>query len=35
METVKLLEENLRKNLLDMEMILDLGNDFFDIIPKA
>ena len=35
METVKFLEENLRKKLLDMEMILDLGNDFFDIIPKA
>ena len=34
METVKLLEENLRKKLFDMEMILGLGNDFFYITPK-
>ena len=31
METVKLLEENLRKMILDM----GLGDDFLDITPKA
>lgn len=30
-ETLKLLEENIGKKLLDM----GLGNDFLDIIPKA
>ena len=30
-ETIKLLEENIGKKLLDM----DLGNDFSDMTPKA